>query len=99
MKSVKTCSVLVLTLCAIAIIAAAQEEILPGSVNDVMVTVVTPATNTIWGIENPQSDRVSSRPATAGHKLREPVHKRRRAAGAGGRAVQRLVINEVAFQI
>jgi hypothetical protein len=38
------------------IIAGAQDEILPGSVNDIMVTVVTPATNAIWGIEDPQSD-------------------------------------------
>jgi len=26
------------------------------SVNDLMVTVVTPATNTLWGIEDPQTD-------------------------------------------
>ena len=26
------------------------------SVNDLMMTVVTPATNTLWGIENPQTD-------------------------------------------
>ena len=26
------------------------------SINDLMVTVVTPATNTLWGIEDPQSD-------------------------------------------
>lgn len=26
------------------------------SVNDLMVTIVTPATNTLWGIEDPQSD-------------------------------------------
>jgi hypothetical protein len=26
------------------------------SVNDLMLTVITPATNTIWGIEDPQTD-------------------------------------------
>ena len=26
------------------------------SVNDLMVAVITPATNTLWGIEDPQSD-------------------------------------------
>ncbi len=56
MKSLKICALLVLTLCAVTIIAAEPGEILPGSVNDIMVTIVTPATNTIWGIEDPQSD-------------------------------------------
>ena len=56
MKSMKVCVSLVLTLCAATIIALAQDEPLPGSVNDIMVTLVTPATNTIWGIEDPQSD-------------------------------------------
>ena len=26
------------------------------SINDLMITVVTPATDTLWGIEDPQSD-------------------------------------------
>ena len=56
MKSVQSFVLLVLSLCAITIIAAQPVEILPGSVNDVMMTVVTPATNTIWGIEDPQTD-------------------------------------------
>ena len=56
MKSLKIYALLIPALCAIAIVAAGQDEILPGSVNDVMVTIVTPATNTIWGIEDPQTD-------------------------------------------
>ena len=56
MKSVQIHALLLLTFCAVAIIAAEPDEILPGSVNDIMVTIVTPATNTIWGIEDPQSD-------------------------------------------
>jgi len=37
----------------------AQEEEVPVptmSINDLMVTVVTPATDTLWGIEDPQTD-------------------------------------------
>jgi hypothetical protein len=56
MKSVQSFALLLFTLCAFTIIAAETGEILPGSVNDVMVTVVTPATDTIWGIEDPQTD-------------------------------------------
>lgn len=56
MKSMKVSVSLVLTLCTVTIIALAQDETLPGSVNDVMVKIVTPATNTIWGIEDPQAD-------------------------------------------
>jgi hypothetical protein len=56
MKSLQSFALLVLSLCAITIIAAQPVEILPGSVNDVMVTVITPATNTIWGIEDPRTD-------------------------------------------
>ena len=56
MKSVKTIALLVFTVCAVTLIAVAQDAVIPGSVNDVMLTIVTPATNTIWGIEDPQSD-------------------------------------------
>ena len=56
MKPAKIYALLIPALCAIAIVAAGQDEILPGSVNDVMVTIVTPATNTIWSIEDPQTD-------------------------------------------
>jgi len=35
------------------IIAATAQE---GSINDVMTNVVTPVTNTIWGVENPTTD-------------------------------------------
>lgn len=35
---------------------AAQEVVPTMSVNDLMVTVVTPATDTLWGIEDPQTD-------------------------------------------
>jgi hypothetical protein len=55
MKFVQNCSLLILSLCAVTIITWAQDEIVPGSVNEVMLTIVTPATNTIWGIEDPQS--------------------------------------------
>ncbi len=33
-----------------------QESVPTMSVNDLMVTVVTPATDTLWGIEDPQTD-------------------------------------------
>ena len=56
MKTMQSMALLALTLSAITIIAAQEVEVLPGSVNEVMVTVVTPATNTIWGIEDPQTD-------------------------------------------
>ena len=45
-----------LTMSTCALIAAEPGASPPGSVNDVMMTVVTPATNTIWGIEDPQTD-------------------------------------------
>ena len=34
----------------------APEPVPTMSINDLMVTVVTPATDTLWGIEDPQSD-------------------------------------------
>lgn len=30
--------------------------VIPGSVNDVMISVIAPATNTLWGIDDPQTD-------------------------------------------
>ncbi len=30
--------------------------VIPGSVNDVMISIIAPATNTLWGIDDPQSD-------------------------------------------
>ena len=56
MKSVQSFALLLVTLCAVTILAAQTGTDTPGSINDVMVAVVTPATNTIWGIENPQTD-------------------------------------------
>ncbi|MDX1405235.1 MAG: hypothetical protein R3192_11890 [Woeseiaceae bacterium] len=37
-------------------VVAQMPEAKPGSVNDVMQNIITPATNTIWGIEEPQTD-------------------------------------------
>lgn len=56
MKLVQSFVLLVLGLSAVAMMRAQPVEILPGSVNDIMVNIVTPATNTIWGIEDPQTD-------------------------------------------
>ena len=50
---------LLLCLFLVATVILADEEELPTptmSVNDLMVTIVTPATNTLWGIEDPQGD-------------------------------------------
>ena len=48
---------LCLLLAASAILADEEELPTPTmSVNDLMVTIVTPATNTLWGIEDPQGD-------------------------------------------
>jgi len=33
-----------------------QPAPVPGSVNDLMISRITPATNTLWGIEDPQTD-------------------------------------------
>lgn len=30
--------------------------VVPDSVNDIMISVIAPATNTLWGIEDPQTD-------------------------------------------
>lgn len=56
MKSVQTWAMLVLTLSAITLTAAEPDVGPPGSVNNLMQTVITPATNTIWGVEDPQTD-------------------------------------------
>lgn len=56
MKSVQSWALLIFTLLTVTIIAAAQDSKPPASVLDVMMAVVTPATNTIWGIEDPQTD-------------------------------------------
>lgn len=56
MKLVQFFALPALGLGVFAINAQEPVEILPGSVNDIMVNIVTPATNTIWGIEDPQTD-------------------------------------------
>ncbi len=56
MKSVQSVAILAPGLCMVMIGAQEPPEILPGSVNDIMVTIITSASNTIWGIEDPQTD-------------------------------------------
>ena len=56
MKSIQSWALLVLTLFALTLIAAEPDVGPAGSVNNLMQTVITPATNTIWGIEDPQTD-------------------------------------------
>ena len=56
MKTVQSWMLLVLTLGAVTLIAAAQDSKPNASVLAVMTDIVTPATNTIWGIEDPQTD-------------------------------------------
>jgi len=56
MNSVKSSAFLVLTLFAFTLIAAEPDPGPPDSVNNLMLTVITPATNTIWGVEDPQTD-------------------------------------------
>jgi len=56
MKSVQSWALLSFTLFTVTIIAAEQDNKPPASVLDVMMAIVTPATNTIWGIEDPQTD-------------------------------------------
>lgn len=56
MKTMQFWVLLALSLCAFAIVTAEPDAGPSGSVNDLMLTVITPATNTIWGIEDPQTD-------------------------------------------
>ena len=56
MRKVQAWTLLLLALCTVAIVAAEPDAGPVGSVNNVMMSVVTPATNTIWGIEDPQTD-------------------------------------------
>lgn len=50
-------AVLIATICSGAASSAEDvPEIVPDSVNDYMTSVVTPSTNTLWGIDNPQTD-------------------------------------------
>ena len=46
----------ILSACQDATPQAADEPVPTMSVNDLMITVVTPATDTLWGIEDPQTD-------------------------------------------
>jgi cytochrome c556 len=53
----KTILLLSITLLAAGISGRADNVAMDSlSVNDLMVTVITPATDTLWGIEDPQSD-------------------------------------------
>jgi len=56
MKLVQSWALLPLTMFAVTLIAAAQDSKPNASVLAVMTDIVTPATNTIWGIEDPQTD-------------------------------------------
>lgn len=56
MKSAHARALLLFALFTITVVAAAQDGKQSASVLDVMMAVVTPATNTIWGIEDPQTD-------------------------------------------
>ena len=63
-------------------VLVADESILPGSVNDLMLNEVTPVTNTIWSIENPQSEADWQTYADAAQRL-VTVAKRIREGGTG----------------
>ncbi len=56
MKSMQSSALLVLTLFALTLIAAEPDPGPAGSVRNLMLTIITPATNTIWGVEDPQTD-------------------------------------------
>ncbi len=53
------CTLTLGAMAAMAAIAAAGQDEPPAdpemSVNDLMITLITPATNTLWGIEDPQT--------------------------------------------
>lgn len=49
-------TLLTLVGCQQATSQSAQEPLPTMSINELMITVVTPATDTLWGIEDPQSD-------------------------------------------
>lgn len=44
------------TMCSLAIFANDELPVPTMSINDLMVTVVAPATDTLWGIDDPQTD-------------------------------------------
>ena len=56
MKAVQSWTLLLVTIFAVTLMAAAQDSKPNASVLAVMTDIVTPATNTIWGIEDPQAD-------------------------------------------
>ncbi len=56
METVRFWMLLTLSLCSFALVAAEPDAGPAGSVNNLMLTVITPATDTIWGIEDPQTD-------------------------------------------
>jgi len=43
-------------LCVSSVVGDEPVPVIPNSVNDMMVSVIAPATNTLWGIEDPQTD-------------------------------------------
>ena len=56
MKSAHSWILVLTTMFAVTLIAVAQDNKPTASVLTVMTDIVTPATNTIWGIEEPQTD-------------------------------------------
>lgn len=56
MKSAPSWALLLLTIFSVTLIASAQDSKPNASVLAVMTGAVTQATNTIWGIEDPQTD-------------------------------------------
>ena len=57
MKITFSCLAATILLIAAQVATSGDEDPVPTmSVNDLMVTVITPATDTLWGIEDPQTD-------------------------------------------
>ena len=67
---------------AIAIAASKAEEPQLATVNDIMTAIITPATDTIWGIEDPQTDEEWQVFVDAARQVEDATEKIK--AGAGG---------------
>lgn len=69
-------------LLAVAIVSGNAEEKQTPSVNDIMTAIITPATDIIWGIEDPQTDAEWQVFIDAAKKVEDAAKKIK--AGAGG---------------
>ena len=82
MKPVRSILMPLTVLLALAIVTSTAEESLAPTVNDIMTAIITPATDIIWGIEDPQTDEEWQVFIDAAKEVEDAAREIK--AGAGG---------------